>query len=440
VTADAFAGTVLTGPTARAAEEEDRPDDALGLSWRVALLPSAPQGEPLPVRLVVVDGLPEPFRTRSELASGARSLPRFEEGPALWWHALQAALLPGATSVLTLEPEPTLPDAPRTTWERLAVEVSRRRGEDERLEVALTLEGLVTARVEGGDGSAPEPPEAPASMLVHAEERVVLNGAPRPGGPAWRLAFPAPTPAAPEAVVVVELATASVADPQAAEATRERVAAARSAAAERATGLTGAEGFRIESASALDALSRRDLGRPALLYLAGETDAELVAELALVADVEDLGDLLASGRERLAGLREQALDPQALGWLLESTAWLWLAGHAGEGTGAEETDLPPELEALLLRKAGEAGRWPDLLADAVAESDGVDALRERLVRENRIFLEDAVPAARVRAYDWLDARGLAPEGYDPLADAEERRAALARLEEQEAAAAGEGSR
>jgi hypothetical protein len=46
----------------------------------------------------------------------------------------------------------------------------------------------------------------------------------------------------------------------------------------------------------------------------------------------------------------------------------------------------------------------------------------------------------VRAYDWLAARGLAPEGYDPLASSDQRRAALARLEELEEAAAEEGSR
>ena len=103
-------------------------------------------------------------------------------------------------------------------------------------------------------------------------------------------------------------------------------------------------------------------------------------------------------------------------------------------------DRPGDALRLMLRKAGEVGRWPDLLTDAVAESDGVRELRERLVRENRIFLEDAVPATRVRAYDWLAARGLAPEGFDPLASAEERRAALARLEQAEEAAAGEGSR
>jgi hypothetical protein len=432
---DHFAGTVLTGPTAEEAGDEQEVA-ALGLSLRVALLPSAPPGELLPVRLVVAEGLPEPFRTQSELARGARRLPRFDQPIALWDTLLQTALLAGATSVLALEPEGTLPDAPRPAWERLEVEVSRRRSDPAQLEVALELRGLVPLEVELEPEDLDEGPAREVGrasvLLVQTRERVVLEGAPRPGEPAWRLVFPAPTATAPDAVVLVELATASAAGPEAVAAARERVAASRQAAAARAAGLSGAENFRIESASALDALSRRELGRPALLYLAGETDAELVAELALVADVEALGDLLAAARARLAALDEPALEPRALGWVLESSAWLWLAERAQSDD--PHSALPPELTALVLRKAGEAGRWPDLLVDAVAESGSVAALRERIERENRIFLEDADPAARVRAFDWLAARGRQPEGYDPLASSEERRAALARLEQLEEAA------
>jgi hypothetical protein len=48
----------------------------------------------------------------------------------------------------------------------------------------------------------------------------------------------------------------------------------------------------------------------------------------------------------------------------------------------------------------------------------------RIMAENIIFLEDNSPASRVRAYDWLKARGKAPAGFDPLGPARERRIAL----------------
>jgi hypothetical protein len=41
-----------------------------------------------------------------------------------------------------------------------------------------------------------------------------------------------------------------------------------------------------------------------------------------------------------------------------------------------------------------------------------------------VYLEDASPAARVRAYDWLNGKNLAPAGYDPLGSNKDRRAAL----------------
>ena len=48
-----------------------------------------------------------------------------------------------------------------------------------------------------------------------------------------------------------------------------------------------------------------------------------------------------------------------------------------------------------------------------------------MIVENRIYLEDNSPASRVRAYDWLKARGAAPKGFDPLANPRDRREALA---------------
>ena len=78
-----------------------------------------------------------------------------------------------------------------------------------------------------------------------------------------------------------------------------------------------------------------------------------------------------------------------LGWILESTAYTWLAARAGD----EAHPLVPELGALLLVHAGELARSPELLLEAVQESEGFEAFGQRLRVENQIFLEDADPSA-----------------------------------------------
>ena len=65
-------------------------------------------------------------------------------------------------------------------------------------------------------------------------------------------------------------------------------------------------------------------------------------------------------------------------------------------------------------------------ADVALAARNLEDFRARVIAENRILLEDNHPAARVRAYDWLAARGEAPDGYDPLGDEPSREAALER--------------
>ena len=109
------------------------------------------------------------------------------------------------------------------------------------------------------------------------------------------------------------------------------------------------------------------------------------------------------------------------------TAWhLERACYRELATRYSDDKLPDELVSVLFRHAGELGRYPGLLDDLLIESSNQDELDDRMARENFLFLEARSPAARVRALDWLEARGLAPEGYDALAPREERRAALRR--------------
>jgi hypothetical protein len=93
-------------------------------------------------------------------------------------------------------------------------------------------------------------------------------------------------------------------------------------------------------------------------------------------------------------------------------------------TPAAPAPLPPELRAVLTIYAGEPARHGGSLDDIAHQSTSRQDLENRLTAENLVFLTDASPASRVRAYDWLKARGLAPAGFDPLGPAKERREAL----------------
>ena len=66
------------------------------------------------------------------------------------------------------------------------------------------------------------------------------------------------------------------------------------------------------------------------------------------------------------------------------------------------------------------------MAEVLKGAGSAADLRTRLLAENFIQLEDSSPAARVRACDWLAARGIAPAGYDPLGPPKARREALER--------------
>ncbi|HPF13861.1 MAG TPA: hypothetical protein PLJ12_06310, partial [Planctomycetota bacterium] len=94
---------------------------------------------------------------------------------------------------------------------------------------------------------------------------------------------------------------------------------------------------------------------------------------------------------------------------------------------------------LLLRHGGEVGRYPSTIEDAALQSADRETMRKRLLLENRLFLEDSSPSARVRAFDWLVRQGEDLGAFDPLASPSARRDALRVLEDAlEAAAQGTG--
>ena len=91
---------------------------------------------------------------------------------------------------------------------------------------------------------------------------------------------------------------------------------------------------------------------------------------------------------------------------------------------AESETLTPELQSVLALHTGDVARRPDAILAMLGQVGDSPSLRQRLIAENYIALEDTSPAARVRAYDWLAAHDRAPAGFDPLADAKSRRAAI----------------
>lgn len=157
--------------------------------------------------------------------------------------------------------------------------------------------------------------------------------------------------------------------------------------------------------------------RSAMAFLASQCRAPLCEDVALAGE----DDVLASLTEKLLAripMPVGAMTPDALGWVLDSTTFTFL------GELLSGAKLPPELTAVLVSHTGEVGRSPGSVEEVSKALGQRSSFEARIAAENLIFLEDNAPSSRVRAFDWLAARKLAPPGYDPLAPPRQRRAAL----------------
>lgn len=182
---------------------------------------------------------------------------------------------------------------------------------------------------------------------------------------------------------------------------------------------TGQASDRATVAAAEQALAPATGRRSALVYLADQTGASLCEDLAMEADDATLAQLVGKIQSSLSSPGQS--DPD-VGWVLDHAALQLLARLAIDA--ANGAKVPTELLAILTNHTGEVGRHPSSLDDVLKGVSSRQQLDNRLVAENMIFLEDSSPASRVRAYDWLSARHLAPPGYDPLAGGKARRDAL----------------
>jgi hypothetical protein len=161
--------------------------------------------------------------------------------------------------------------------------------------------------------------------------------------------------------------------------------------------------------------------RSALAFLADQTGASVCEDVAMEADDATLATLVKNIQASVAADPAPQSDP-SVGWLLDHTALQLLAKVSDDSANGNK--VPAELMAVLSSHTGEVGRHPSSLDEVLKGVSSRQELDNRLLAENTIFLEDSSPASRVRAYDWLNARHLAPAGYDPLGPAKARREAL----------------
>ena len=317
------------------------------------------------------------------------------------------ALLAGAAQVLELRGNS------RGGAVELAVEVQRTL--ERRIELALVLDGEVAQEHDAHPAVGPSEVGRVAwrelvVIAANEDERLTLVC---PG------LFAGAEDGALRLTLAVEPPQDDPAFADAVRAAREEAARSERALEERAQRVEEREKRERERRSALESLARADIRRSALVFLSGAARAELCSDLALVADDVVLGELVTALTAGSGDEHDLARDGEALAWHLERGAWSFLVAKLdGDAPVAEE------LRGLLVRHAGELARSSGALADVIAASASAEQLARRLREENRAMLEDANPAARIRAFDWLAARGWEPKGYDPLAGDEARRAAL----------------
>src|SRR3954452_11232400 len=156
---------------------------------------------------------------------------------------------------------------------------------------------------------------------------------------------------------------------------------------------------------AVESLYWPERRRSALVFLSNQTGARICEDVALVADDATLARMCEPIVTRVND--DPSLHTRAaLGWLLDESSFKLLAESLAGGK------MPPELEAVLTQHAGEAGRHAGSLDEVMRGTGSRQDLENKLTAENFIFLEDSSPASRVRAFDWLRARGRAPAGYE----------------------------
>jgi hypothetical protein len=255
-------------------------------------------------------------------------------------------------------------------------------------------------------------------------ELLLLDVAPKVDEPALALALPSPFDPASTLLISIALRSPDT-DPSVAQelaillpTAREDFARARAESRE-ATELLSAEAARSATIrAALAHLPSTLERRRAVVFLGESAGAPLLVDLALTTNDSELTALIEALTGDTTTTATTAATAADDAWHFESRAWSFLAEQLDRGS------IDDALRGMLLRVAGEAGRFPGAVAALLARANSRRDLDALLIDENFAMLGTSDPAARVRAYDWLAARGKAPPGFDPLADRDRRRDAL----------------
>ena len=451
---DHFMGSPLSGPVVvKALPASDLPG---ALDVRVTLVALERAGREAlssltsSSRLIVVTRSGVPVRASSRLVQaagiadgdvGAGLRGRIEEtgtsafGRTAVIGALRAATPPGATArMIVAEPTEVVNGLGRPARRHIEL-MFHRVDEKSPLQVAVVMEDLLAPpapiidttpnekKTEGDrtDKAAPEP-ATPSEPPAPLREMVVLDRPAFADHDSFVLMLPFQFDKTGGQVVaaLVDLDLGGAADAAKAELYAKCMADLRSASALAATRpylepLDSPEWPGLSAA--LDSMGAPGTPRQAMVFLGVSTGVEVFEDFALVAD-DDLRRALAAKIYAKLGAPSQVRTKAALAWVLENATFELFSERSASAT------LPEELSAVLARHAGEAGRHPGALDDALKTAKNENEFNLRLIAENYIYLEDSSPASRVRAFDWLQARGQAPATYDPLAPPKLRRAAL----------------
>jgi hypothetical protein len=147
--------------------------------------------------------------------------------------------------------------------------------------------------------------------------------------------------------------------------------------------------------------------------------ADVTLEASLLLGDNDLPPLATAVAGALGAAPADAEAAQ-LAWLADRATLAALAKPPGGG------EVAPAVRAMLSARFGEVGRDAGALAELAAASPSRADFDARVRAENVILLDDASPAARVRAFEWAsrrDAKG-ALKGYEPMAPPSQRRQAI----------------
>ena len=424
-----FVGSPLSGPTDEPPQSYQA-QDALVLHWRVIALTKLPEGAMQPLgsqaKLIAVEHGGVPVLQAPRLTGAAQIVPLANadgfcqtllddhDHPARLLARLHSTLLGGVTATLNADeqfPQPRVV-AGQTVRRSVQLDVYRPRDAAQgqpSLQAALVIEDLVRPALPGAAESAETPgaanaPAAAKPLAAPVMQREMSLFDP-PAGNAFAIVVPMQFDGSAAAAVafVVEI-HAGRNSPQNEQDLGRSLAqiALRDAQAPLLSPMRSNPDWAA-LIWALDALQKPSPKRRDLFFLADQTGASACRDLVLIADdavLENLAQRIVQQVHAAAALNTK----EALGWLLEKAAYRWMC----QTLSAHQ--LPPELAATLTLHTGEAGRHAGSVDDALRQATGFKDFQTRIGGGKSDFSGRLFPAARVRAFDFLQSHGQALPG------------------------------